>query len=171
MENSSIYVTLRYAPDSFGPLLARCQVFDTYIVAQRFEGSVFAEHSHVHRLSCVQASRNESEAVLKRALNFCITLANGEVLRQAILSAAENSDDAESLGNNGHGEVYILRFPVETRRGSATVLTVWIIRDGEDFPRLNNLLYTLNMVGGIKMHDVVALLQDVHTKHFESGQA
>jgi hypothetical protein len=27
------------------------------------------------------------------------------------------------------------------------------------------------MVGGIKMHDVVALLQDVHTKHFESGQA
>ena len=65
-----------------------------------------------------------------------ITLANGEVLRQAILSAAENSDDAEPLGNNGHGEVYILRFPVETRRGSATVLTVWIIRDGEDFPRL-----------------------------------
>ena len=65
-----------------------------------------------------------------------ITLANGEVLRQAILSAAENSDDAEPLGNNGHGEVYILRFPVETPRGSATVLTVWIIRDGEDFPRL-----------------------------------
>ena len=65
-----------------------------------------------------------------------ITLANGEVLRRAILSAAENSDDAEPLGNNGHGEVYILRFPVETRRGSATVLTVWIIRDGEDFPRL-----------------------------------
>ena len=65
-----------------------------------------------------------------------ITLANGEVLRQAILLAAENSDDAEPLGNNGHGEVYILRFPVETRRGSATVLTVWIIRDGEDFPRL-----------------------------------
>jgi hypothetical protein len=65
-----------------------------------------------------------------------ITLANDDVLRQAILSAAENSDDAEPLGNNGHGEVYILRFPVETRRGSATVLTVWIIRDGEDFPRL-----------------------------------
>ncbi len=27
------------------------------------------------------------------------------------------------------------------------------------------------MVGKIKMHDVVALLQDVQTKHFESGQA
>jgi CRP-like cAMP-binding protein len=27
------------------------------------------------------------------------------------------------------------------------------------------------MVGKIKMHDVAALLQDVQTKHFESGQA
>jgi hypothetical protein len=27
------------------------------------------------------------------------------------------------------------------------------------------------MTGDIKMHDVVALLQDVRTKHFESGQA
>ena len=27
------------------------------------------------------------------------------------------------------------------------------------------------MTGEIKMHDVVALLQDVPTKHFESGQA
>jgi hypothetical protein len=65
-----------------------------------------------------------------------ITFANGDVLRQAILSAAENSDDAEGLGNNGHGEVYILRFPVETQKGNAMVLTAWIIRDGEDFPRL-----------------------------------
>ena len=65
-----------------------------------------------------------------------ITLANLEVLRQAILAAAENSDEAEPLGNNGHGEVYVLRFPLETQRGRATVLTVWIIRDSEDFPRL-----------------------------------
>ena len=65
-----------------------------------------------------------------------ITLANREVLRQAILLAAENSDEAEHIGNNGHGEVYILRFPLETKRGRATVLTVWIIRDSEDFPRL-----------------------------------
>jgi len=65
-----------------------------------------------------------------------VTLANGDVLRQAILSAAEDSDDSLPLGNNGHGEIYILRFPVETQQGSATVLTAWIIRDGEDFPRL-----------------------------------
>ncbi len=65
-----------------------------------------------------------------------ITLANRDVLRKAILSAAENSDEAEPLGNNGHGDVYILRFPLETQQGRTTVLTVWIIRDSEDFPRL-----------------------------------
>ena len=65
-----------------------------------------------------------------------ITSANQEVLRRAILRAAENSDEAEPLGNNGHGDVYILRFPLATARGRATVLTVWIIRNGEDFPRL-----------------------------------
>jgi hypothetical protein len=65
-----------------------------------------------------------------------ITLANREVLRDDILSAAKNSDEAVPLGHNGHGEVYIFRFPLDTQRGAATVLTVWIIRDGEDFPRL-----------------------------------
>ena len=65
-----------------------------------------------------------------------ITLTNTGVLRQAILSAAENSADAEPFGNNGHGERYVLRFALETEKGSATVLTAWIVRDGEDFPRL-----------------------------------
>jgi hypothetical protein len=65
-----------------------------------------------------------------------ITLANSDVLRQAILSAADNSDDAEPLGNNGHGEIYILRVPLQTKKGIATVLTAWIVRDDEDFPRL-----------------------------------
>ncbi|MGH7926406.1 MAG: DUF6883 domain-containing protein [Candidatus Binatia bacterium] len=65
-----------------------------------------------------------------------ISLANQEVLRQAILAAAENSNEAQRLGNNGHGEVYALRFRLETQRGDATVLTAWIIRDSEDFPRL-----------------------------------
>jgi hypothetical protein len=68
--------------------------------------------------------------------SLCITFTNREVLREAILLAAKSSDKAEALGNNGHGDVYVLRVPLETQRGTATVLTVWIIRDGEDFPRL-----------------------------------
>jgi hypothetical protein len=65
-----------------------------------------------------------------------ITHTNREILRHAILAAARDSDQAEGLGNNGHGEVYVLRFPLETERGRATVLTAWIIRYGEDFPGL-----------------------------------
>ena len=65
-----------------------------------------------------------------------ITLANREILRQAILSAVTDSDQAEALGDNGHGAVYALRFPLQTENGRATVLTAWIILHAEDFPRL-----------------------------------
>lgn len=65
-----------------------------------------------------------------------ITHTNREVLRHAILAAARDSNQAEELGDNGHGEVYVLRFSLETEKGRATVLTAWIIRYGEDFPRL-----------------------------------
>jgi hypothetical protein len=65
-----------------------------------------------------------------------ITMANRETLRKAIVSVAVNSDDAEALGDNGHGDLYVLRFPLETQHGNATILTVWIVRYGEDFPRL-----------------------------------
>jgi hypothetical protein len=67
------------------------------------------------------------------------------VLCQAILSAADNSDDAEPLGNNGHGEIYILRFPLQTQKGIATVLTAWIVRDGEDFPRFKQFNLSLGL--------------------------
>src|SRR5688500_616946 len=65
-----------------------------------------------------------------------ITLANRDVLADAMLAAARDSDDADSRGDNGHGEQYVLRFPLQTPTGSATVLTAWIVRHGEDFPRL-----------------------------------
>lgn len=65
-----------------------------------------------------------------------VTLANADVLRHALLDAAANSDQVESRGDNGFGEVYVLRFPLTTMKGTATVLSAWIIRRGEDFPRL-----------------------------------
>jgi hypothetical protein len=65
-----------------------------------------------------------------------ITTANKEVLANGLRSAVENSDDAEFQGNNGHGDVYVLRFVLATERGTGTILSVWIIRDGQDFPRL-----------------------------------
>ena len=65
-----------------------------------------------------------------------ITLDNDGPLRRAVLEAAATSDDAESRGDNGYGEVLVLRFSLRTETGSATVLTAWIVRHNEDFPRL-----------------------------------
>jgi hypothetical protein len=65
-----------------------------------------------------------------------ITLADAEVLRAALKRAAARSGEAVHRGNNGFGEVYELRFELTTARGAATVLSVWIVRNGEDFPRL-----------------------------------
>jgi len=42
----------------------------------------------------------------------------------------------EARGDNGFGEVFVLRFPLQTETGAALVLTAWIIRHNEDFPRL-----------------------------------
>ncbi len=63
-----------------------------------------------------------------------ITLGNQQVLREAILAAAVNSEEAEALGDNGHGMVYVLRFPLTTAHRTAMILTAWIIRREEDFP-------------------------------------
>ena len=65
-----------------------------------------------------------------------ITLANKEVLADVLLVAAKNSDDFVPLDDNGFGETYVLRFRLTTEKGSATVLSAWIVRRNEDFPRL-----------------------------------
>ena len=65
-----------------------------------------------------------------------ITLSNAHVLREALMEAAAKSDAAESRGDNGFGQVFVLRFPVTTTSGNATVLSAWIVRREEDFPRL-----------------------------------
>ena len=65
-----------------------------------------------------------------------ITAGNADVLRRALLDAAAVSDQVEARGDSGFGASYILRFPLSTAKGTGTVLSVWIVRHGEDFPRL-----------------------------------
>jgi hypothetical protein len=65
-----------------------------------------------------------------------ITLANKENLSRALFAAAKNSNEFATFGDNGFGETYVLRFRLTTEKGSATVLSAWIIRHNEDFPRL-----------------------------------
>jgi hypothetical protein len=65
-----------------------------------------------------------------------ITLANPEALARALRAAAKDSDEVIALGDNGFGKTYALRFRLTTPKGSATVLSAWIVRHNEDFPRL-----------------------------------
>ena len=65
-----------------------------------------------------------------------ITLANKEVLSRGLLAAAKNSNEVAALGDNGFGETYVLRFRLTTEKDAATVLSAWIVRHNEDFPRL-----------------------------------
>lgn len=65
-----------------------------------------------------------------------ITRENPEILANALRNAAATSDEAIATGDRGFGETFQLRFQLQTEKGIATVLSVWIIRRGEDFPRL-----------------------------------
>ncbi len=59
-----------------------------------------------------------------------IRLDNKEVLSRALFAAVKNSNDVVAGGDNGFGETYVLRFRLSTEKGSATVLSAWIIRHG-----------------------------------------
>jgi hypothetical protein len=67
-----------------------------------------------------------------------ISLANKEILAKGLLDAAGCSEDAVPKGDNGFGETFVLRFSLTTRMGVATILSAWIVRHGEDFPRLTS---------------------------------
>jgi hypothetical protein len=65
-----------------------------------------------------------------------ITLANAEVLRDALKAVATNSDEATASGDNGYGDCYVLHLRLSTTKGAATLVSGWIVKHGEDFPRL-----------------------------------
>src|SRR6266487_2848625 len=65
-----------------------------------------------------------------------ITRENQDILVNALHQAAANSRNAISTGDQGFGATFEIRFPLTTDKGTVTVLSAWIIRYGEDFPRL-----------------------------------
>jgi hypothetical protein len=65
-----------------------------------------------------------------------LSLENAAVLRAALLRVAATSNRFEARGDNGFGQVYVPGFPLATDTGTATLMSAWIIRHGEDFPRL-----------------------------------
>ncbi|NMG60438.1 hypothetical protein E1H12_18445 [Geitlerinema sp. P-1104] len=66
-----------------------------------------------------------------------ITRENSEILKNAIYRAVI-SEDATLRKTNEYGQHYNLKFRLKTDFGSSLILTAWIIRSDENFPRLTN---------------------------------
>jgi hypothetical protein len=64
-----------------------------------------------------------------------ITAAHAEALRRALLEAAVVGR-AIPVGRDEYGARYVVDFELHGTGGSTTVRSAWIIRRGEDFPRL-----------------------------------
>ncbi len=64
-----------------------------------------------------------------------IRAGQAELLRDALLEAALNSP-ATPGEKDPYGTRYVVDFRWSTPAGAATIRSVWIVRNGEDFPRL-----------------------------------
>lgn len=62
---------------------------------------------------------------------------DAEFLQNALLSAAQNYD-ARPTEEIEHGQLYVLDFPLSGLTGQAMIRSGWIVRKGEDFPRLTS---------------------------------
>ena len=69
------------------------------------------------------------------AASLGLTAADANELRDALLKSA-CSDDAIRGESDGYGQRYVVDFTMSTVPGRAVIRSAWIIRRGEDFPRL-----------------------------------
>lgn len=69
------------------------------------------------------------------AASLGLTRANADQLRDALLNAA-CSDDAIRGELDGYGQRYVVDFTMSTATGQAAIRSAWMVRRGEDFPRL-----------------------------------
>lgn len=66
-----------------------------------------------------------------------LSLKNKEILEAALLQAAV-IPKAILRSDNEFGQQYNIKFYLETEVGASWILSCWIIRKGESFPRLTN---------------------------------
>jgi hypothetical protein len=66
-----------------------------------------------------------------------LTAADCDSLQRALLLAARNQD-ASPAERDAFGTRYVLDFWMTGPAGQATVRSAWIVRTGEDFPRLTS---------------------------------
>lgn len=66
-----------------------------------------------------------------------LTANDAEQLQAALLTAAQ-SYEATPTEETEFGQLYVLDFPMSGPAGQASVRSSWIVRHGEDFPRLTS---------------------------------
>jgi hypothetical protein len=87
---------------------------------------------------CLSASHprgRHKSRVFATALGM--TAANAEELRQAILSAALTEEATPKEGDE-YGQRYVVDFSMNRQGKEAIVRCAWIVRRGEDIPRLTS---------------------------------
>lgn len=71
------------------------------------------------------------------AARLGLTAARAEVLRDALLAAAREQD-AVAGEHDGFGRRFVVEFLMDGPKGPVTVRSAWMVREGEDFPRLTS---------------------------------
>jgi hypothetical protein len=88
-----------------------------------------------YSLSTEHTGGKNKARVFQAALG--LTAADAEWLRERIIEAIQTTDATEQTPSD-FGRRYVVDFTVTTRTGSAPVRTAWMVRNGEDFPRLTS---------------------------------
>ncbi len=65
-----------------------------------------------------------------------LTATNAEMLRRALLDAVASHENATLGHADEFGQRYVVDSEMDGPRGSGIIRSSWIIRTGEDFPRL-----------------------------------
>ena len=73
--------------------------------------------------------------VFKAALGM--TAGDAERLREILLGVAR-THEARRVGPSDYGDRFVIEFQMPGARGQVTILSSWIVRSGEDFPRLTS---------------------------------
>ena len=66
-----------------------------------------------------------------------LTAENAEELRDILLLAVR-VNDATPIEQDGYGQRYVVDFQMQTSSGKTMIRSGWIIRRGENFPRLTS---------------------------------
>lgn len=84
----------------------------------------------------LQHPKGKDKAIMFRN-RLGITLENKEILEAALLESAVR-EEAIIYRTDQYGTHYDVKFSMTTAIGTSLVLGCWIVRTGEDFPRLTN---------------------------------